>query len=164
VDLERFSTKELLLAAIRSEIESKIVYDRLANGVRNAFLKDRLLFIADEERKHREYLEGLYAETFKGEKLEVPMRSPVPLPEVKISMRYVPASTVMVQAMEAEKAASEFYKGLAPRFKGDDMTRSTIEYLSSMEMGHYRLLELEKERLDQEEVYEIEWELMHAGP
>ena len=67
-------------------------------------------------------------------------------------------------AMEAEKAASDFYLALAEMYKRDEETGKVLRYLSAMETGHYRLLEIEKEELDREGDYEIEWELMHIGP
>lgn len=163
MDLERYSMKDLLLSAIKGETESHSVYTQLADKVSNAFLKDRLRFLASEETKHREFLEGLYRELFSEYNIALPVRSPVPLPEVKVSGKHVMASDIMFQAMGAEKAASEFYGLLAERLQDEDKKR-TMHYLSSMEMGHYRLLELEREQLSATEDYEFEWEMMHAGP
>ncbi len=164
MDLQRYSLDELLKAAIKSEMESKAVYEYMAGKVPNAFLSDKLRFIANEEQKHREFLEEVYR-THLGKPVgELPMDSPVPLPGISISEPYVMASDVMYQAMEAEKGASDFYGSLAERFQGDEKTKETLIYLSKMEMGHYRLLEVEKEHLDSTENYEFEWEMMHAGP
>jgi len=33
-----------------------------------------------------------------------------------------------------------------------------------MEMGHYRLLELEKEQAEEFEKYDAEFDMMHVGP
>ncbi|MFW3145376.1 MAG: ferritin family protein [Thermoplasmatota archaeon] len=164
MDLEQFGLEELLLAAIKSEMESKAVYEHLARQVPNAYLSDKLRFIAREEQKHREFLEGVFKMQIQKPLGELPLSSPVPLPEVTVSQPYVPASEVIFQAMKAEEAASDFYRSLAERFQGDSETRETLIYLSQMEMGHYKLLEVEKAHLDSSEDYEVEWEMMHAGP
>ena len=44
MDLSPYDLDVLLLAAIKSEIESKIVYSKLAKKVKNALLKDKLEF------------------------------------------------------------------------------------------------------------------------
>ncbi|MBN1391049.1 MAG: ferritin family protein [Candidatus Thermoplasmatota archaeon] len=163
MDLDNYSLEELLLAAIKSEVESKDVYTRLAGKVDNAYLSDKLIFMAGEEQKHRDFLESVYRMKFRKD-ATLPVRSPVPLPEVNVKPGMVMASEVILQAMAAEKAASEFYGYMAGKHEFDDETKKTLNYLSSMEMGHYRLLELEKEQLNQQEEYEFEWEMMHAGP
>jgi len=162
MDLSNYSIGDLLLAAIKSEVESEAVYNQLASKVINGFLSDKLRFIASEEKKHKEFLESVYRMNIQKEPV-LPRSTPVPLPEISVSTPMVPASDIMFQAMNAEQAASEFYGSLAERFE-DQETRKMLQYLSQMEVGHYRLLELEKEQLDREEEYEIEWEMMHAGP
>ncbi|MGA1820049.1 MAG: ferritin family protein [Thermoplasmatota archaeon] len=162
MDLSRYSMEELLLAAIKSEVESAAVYNQLASKVTNGFLSDKLMFIAGEERKHQDFLESVYRMNVQKEPV-LPLSTPVPLPEISVSTPSVPPSEVMFQAMTAEQAASDFYASLAGMFE-DPETRRMLEYLSQMEIGHYKLLELEKEHLDREEEYEIEWEMMHAGP
>ncbi|MGA1848831.1 MAG: ferritin-like domain-containing protein [Thermoplasmatota archaeon] len=163
MELDNYSLEELLLAAIKSEVESKGVYTQLSKKVDNAYLSDKLLFIAAEEQKHRDFLESVYKMNFQKEAV-LPDSSPVPLPEVRVDQGMVMASEIMLQAMAAEEAASKFYGYLSGKHELDDETRKTLDYLSSMEMGHYRLLEIEKQQLDQQEEYEFEWEMMHAGP
>ncbi len=163
MDLGSYSKKEMMMAAIKSEIESRDVYLQLAGKVENGYLSDKLRFIAEEELKHRDYLESIYKMEFQEDVPELPENSPVPLPEVKVDRPYVQASDIMAQAMVAEKAASEFYISLSERFDEDDI-KNTLQYLSKMEIGHYKLLEIEKEYLESEEDYEVEWEMMHVGP
>lgn len=163
MNLEEYGMKELLLAAIKSEVESRDVYLQLASRVNNAFLSDKLRFIADEEEKHRDYLESIYKMELQETDIELPESSPVPLPEVKVDTPMVPASEVMGQAMKAEIAASDFYSSLTKRFQDQEVV-NTLNYLSKMEIGHYKLLEIEKEHLESQEDYEIEWDMMHIGP
>jgi len=53
MDLSGYTLEDLLLAAIKSEVESERIYSSLAGRVGNFFLKDRLNFLAGEERRHR---------------------------------------------------------------------------------------------------------------
>jgi rubrerythrin len=41
MDLRTFSEDELFLTAIRAEVDAKEIYSKLANGVKNAYLKDK---------------------------------------------------------------------------------------------------------------------------
>jgi rubrerythrin len=163
MDLEAYDKKEMMLAAIKSEIDSRDVYLQLAGKVDNGYLSDKLRYIAEEELKHRDYLESIYMMEFQENVPDLPRKSPVPLPEVKVDQPYIQASDIMAQAMVAEQAASDFYGSLSGRFEDEDI-KKTLTYLARMEIGHYRLLEIEKEYLESEEDYEIEWEMMHVGP
>jgi rubrerythrin len=154
--------EDLLLAAIKSEVDSEATYIKLANKVKNGFLSDKLMFIAKEENKHNEFLISVYKMNMQKEPI-LPDASPVPLPEVNVSSNMIPPSDIIFQAMKAEEAASEFYRAISERFE-DEETKKMLIYLADMEIGHYKLLELEKEQLDREEEYEIEWEMMHIGP
>jgi len=164
MDLDAFETEDLLLAALKSEIDARNIYLSVAEKAKSSYLKDRLRFIADEEKKHREFVEGIYRTHYPEKEMVVPDDSPVPLPEVRVDGRFVPVSEVLMKAMESETAASEFYLYLAGRYKDEDPTRKMLLYFSDMEKGHFNLLQQEKERIDLEEDYELEWGLMHAGP
>jgi rubrerythrin len=163
MDLEGYGMKELLLAAIKSEVESKEVYLQLSTKVNNAFLADKLRFIAEEEEKHRDYLESVFKMEVQDGDIVLPKESPVPLPEVKVDSPLVQASDIMGQAMEAELAASDFYGSLSKMFKDQEII-DTLNYLSKMEVGHYKLLEIEKDILESQEDFEVEWDMMHVGP
>jgi rubrerythrin len=162
MDISQYGLEDLLLAAIKSEVDSESIYRQLADKVNNGFLSDKLIFIAKEEMKHRDFLESVYKMNMQKDP-QLPDVSPVPLPEVQVSSNMVPPSEIIFQSMKAEEAASEFYASLSEKFE-DDETKKMLLYLSRMETGHYQLLELEKEQLDKEEEYEIEWEMMHIGP
>ena len=72
-------------------------------------------------------------------------------------------SHIFSQAMEAELAAYDFYRGIAGLY-ADEATRNMIYYVASMEMGHYRLLEIERENAERFEVFEVTWPDIHLGP
>ncbi len=163
MDLSKFSLKDLLLTAIKSEVDSRDIYLSLKSRVKNYVLKNKFDFLAQEEDKHRVFFENLYHQDFPGETIILPDKTPVPLPEIKISSENLPISEILEMAMEAEKNASEFYKSLMEKFQ-DEKIRKTLEYISTVEMSHYKILEVEREYAKKYEDYESEWPLFHVGP
>ena len=163
MDLQHFSVKTLLQAAIKSEIESEKVYTRLSERVKNAMLKDRLAFLASEERKHKSMLGSIFAARFPGKEINLPESSEVPLPRITISGELQPLSEIFRMAMEAEMAAYNFYTRLSERFTEIPL-RDVLLYTADMEMGHYRILELEKKNLDRFEEIDQYIPFIHLGP
>ncbi len=161
MDMDIYSLEDLLFAAIKSEIESKEVYKNLSAQVQNAFLKDKLAFLADEEEKHRKVIVSIFKKKFPDKEISLPQKSPVPLPQIKTDG---PVSEVFQSAMQAEKAAHDFYAALSEKFVNDTSLKRTMLYLAMMEMGHYKLLELEKDTMDRYEDYETTWPSIHLGP
>ncbi len=161
MDLHTYNLEELLLATLKSEVDSKEVYLKLADRIENAFLKDKLKFLAGEEEKHKTFVESLYAKEFPEKEILIPGKTPVPLPRIKIEG---PVSEVIGSAMEAETAAYDFYNLLSDRFPDNSAIKKTLVYLARMEMGHYKLLEIEKETIDKYEDYDTLWPMIHLGP
>ena len=164
MNLSKFSLEELVLAALKAEIDAENAYSILANRVKNALLKDRLKFLAEEEKKHEAFVRVIHKKTFPDKDLVVPAKSPVPLPEIKVANEMMRISEVLDSAMQAEKAAHEFYKKLAERFFDDKQIYGMLMYFSAMELGHYKLLEIEKTNADKFEEMEAIWPLIHVGP
>ena len=164
MDLSEFDEGTLLLAALRSEIDSKLVYQQVAVRVKNALLKDKLNFISAEEEKHRSVIEGVYRERFPNKEIAIPENSPVPLPEIRITNEMMPLSEVFSMAMNAETAAYEFYQQLAGLYEDDPRLNKMIAYIASMEMGHYKLLEIEKQNMERFEDFDVYLPHVHVGP
>ena len=164
MNIARYTLESLFLAALRSEVDSNAVYTALADRVRNAVLKDRLKFLAGEEEKHRAILEKAYSNNFPDKSLMIPEKSPVPLPEVNVSDESMRISEVLLAAMEAEKAAEEFYKEFSKRFDKGTELRKTLEYFAMMEEGHYEILNVERNNSLEFENYDEYWPMMHSGP
>ena len=163
MDLSSFDLEELFLAAIKSEIDSNKLYLKIAKKTKNGLLEDKLKFLADEEEKHRLFIEDIYRNYYPGNKIIIPKSSPVPIPETKIS-ESSPLSALLKEAMNAEQSASEFYKSLAGRFEQGSRLNNTLLYFSDMEMEHYRILEMEKESMERFEEGDVYWPMVHAGP
>jgi rubrerythrin len=164
MDFSEFALSDLLLAAVKSEIGSQEIYSRLALRVQNAFLQERLNFLALEEKKHQQALENIFHQRFSGRDIVIPARPVVPLPEIHFGDEMAPLSEIIAQAMKAEQAAHDFYLHLAERFGDDFEKKNLLLYFSMMEMGHYKLLDLEKSNLERLEEFGQEQEMIHLGP
>lgn len=163
INLNAFDLEELLLAAIKSEVDSNKFYSKLAKKTKNGLLKDKLEFLANEEEKHRSYIEEIYLNHFPENKMVLPKKSPVPLPEIEYSEK-ISMSKLLSMAMNAEKTANSFYKSLAGRFEEGTKIFNTLLYFADMEMGHYKILEMEKDSIERFEEADVYWPMVHAGP
>lgn len=163
MDLNKFELEDLILAAIKSEIESNEIYTKIAKKTKNDLLKDKLLFLANEEEKHRAFIENIYKSKYPDKELEIPEKTPVPLPKIEMT-EDTPLSKLLKQAMKAEETASEFYKHLANRFEKESKLYNTLMYFADMETGHYKILETEKHSMERYEEDDVYWPMIHAGP
>jgi len=87
----------------------------------------------------------------------------VPLPEVTYDEE-TPMSSLLAQAMNAEQIASEFYKSCSELFEDGSKIHNTLIYFSDMEMGHFKILEAEKESMERFEDADVYWPMVHVGP
>jgi rubrerythrin len=163
MDLTKYTLKDLLLAAMKSETDSKTIYMKLSKKVKNGLLKDKLQFLAKEEEKHRNVLEQIHKERFPQEKIVLPKKSIVPLPELTLT-EDTPISNILENAMHAEQNASDFYQGLSLRFTDNKKIANTLLYFSKMELEHYKILELEKENMENFEAADMYLPMIHVGP
>ncbi len=164
MDLRKYTLEDLLLAAMKSEIESTEVYTKIARQVKNGLLKDKLKFLASEEEKHKTFVEQLYKAKFPRKKILVPQTTPVPLPPFVIPDEDTALSTLIKRAMQAEKSAHEFYQGLSKQFTKEKKIHNTLSYFADMELQHYKILEIEKESMDRFEEADVYWDMVHVGP
>ena len=164
MELGHYSIEELLLTAIKSETEANKIYLTLAKHIKNGLLQDKFVFLAKEEEKHKAFIEEMYQNHFPGKKIVLPKKTLVPLPEIEGINENEPISKILLKAMEAEKAANDFYKSLASRFEEGSKINNTLLYFADMEMGHYKLLENEKESIERFEEADVYWPMVHVGP
>ena len=164
MDLKKFKLEDLLLAAMKSEVESNAVYTKIAQNIKNGLLKDKLEFLAKEEEKHRLFIEQVYKKKFPKNLIMLPGTTPVPLPELRIPEEDAPLGSVLLSAMNVEQAAYDFYKALSKLFADDPMIRNTLTYFADMELAHYKILEIEKQSMDRFEEADVYWPMVHAGP
>jgi rubrerythrin len=127
-------------------------------------LKERLTFLANEEEKHRKFFSALYNENYPGKKIVLPAKSPVPLPQITIDSDTMPISKVLEGAMQAEQIAHDFYIGISERFEKKPDVKNMLLYIAAMEMGHFKIIEIERENAEKFEGYNLDYPLMHVGP
>jgi len=163
MDLSGFKLEDLLLAAVKSEADSKKLYSKMIKKTKNGLLKDKLGFLAEEEEKHRSFIEEIYKNHFPGKEIILPDKSPVPLPDLEVS-KDTPLSKLLKNAMDAEKSACDFYKSLSHRFEAGSKINNTLLYFADMELGHYKILEMEKQSMERFEEADIYWPMVHVGP
>ena len=96
MDLSSFELDELFLAAIKSELESNKLYKKMAKKTKNGLLEDKLKFLANEEEKHRLFIEDIYRNHYPENKIVIPKISPVPLPEICISVIALPLNSAPI--------------------------------------------------------------------
>lgn len=164
MDLSDFSLREILQSALKSEVDSREVYLKLAERVDNYVLKDRLNFLADEEKKHRKFIQSFYNKKFPGEEVELPEETPVPLPKVDVEDEGSKLRDLLYQAMQAEKATQDFYNDLSDYYQEEKSVKDMLKYLASMEMSHYYILKAERDNIDMFEEYGTDWPFIHIGP
>ncbi len=141
INLARTSLKTLLGLAIRAEIDSHNVYQRLARRLKNPLLREKIRILAFEEKKHEKALKNLFAASYPKEKLLIPPKTEEKLlPSVVIK----PSSSLvdlLEQAMKAERSAETFYARLSRRIKGEK--KRLLQYLSRVEKSHFLMLQSE---------------------
>ena len=163
MNLGSFKLEDLLLAAIKSEVVSNKLYSKMAKKTKNGLLEDKLKFLAVEEEKHRVFIEEIYMNHFPNKTIKLPDKTPVPLPEIEYN-EDTPMSILLKQAMDAEQSASKFYKSLAGYFEEDSKIHNTLLYFADMEIGHFKILQTEKESMERFEEGDVYWPMVHAGP
>jgi len=164
MNLNQYRLEDCLLTAMKSEIDSRVFYMKLAKKVKNYLLKDKLNFLADEEEKHKLFIEEIWKNHFPDEKIIMPEQCVIPLPEVTITDEDIPLSKLLLQAMEAEKTAQDFYNSLSQRFIENSKIYNTLIYFADMENQHYKILEMEKDSMERFEEADVYWPMVHVGP
>ncbi|MGC8565342.1 MAG: ferritin family protein [Thermoplasmata archaeon] len=153
--------KRLLEMALRSEIDSRDIYQKASTMTKNALLKEKFNFLSGEEAKHKILIENIIKMKFPNEEIEIPESTEVPLPRITVSEKD-PISKLLTQAMDAEKETSKFYANIAKQL--DEENASLMQYLSSIEMSHYYFLQAERNLILKFENYDQYFEMMHVGP
>jgi rubrerythrin len=137
--------EEIINFAIDKEREAITFYQDLAKKVENPIMRDTVLSMADEERKHEKMLKGLTPKKLKF------VREPSQ-PDLKIS-NYLVQTTIspdmsyqelLVIAMKREENSHALYSDLEQR-ASDDATRKIFTLLKGEELKHKARLEKEYE-------------------
>ena len=151
IDVSTGSVKDLLGYSIRAEMDSNKVYSELADRVSNPLLKEKFRWLAFEENKHKEILMKLHTALFPNQAIQIPED---PSKDLFKPIDVAPSTSltdILLQAMEAEKFAEDFYASLADRV--EDGQKRLLHYLSKVEHSHYLMLKTEYDAVQDFEDY-----------
>jgi rubrerythrin len=135
------SLEDLFAMAIKAEIEAQEVYSNIANLTKNFVLKEKMQFLAGEEKKHEAILRGLFRQKFASKEPVLPSETMAPVPAWKPD-EGTAISDVLKAAMQTELDSNIFYNEMARRVD-EPAEKAMLKYLAAMEQTHYHLLEVE---------------------
>jgi rubrerythrin len=160
------SVEKALSMAIQSEIDSKAVYEKLRGMVKNFILKEKLVFLSNEEEKHERLLTAIFLKLNPGKTISKQEKSLMP----RLSIALAEENSVidlLELSMEAEKVAEEFYDQLADEVE-ERGVQDILRYLASVEHGHHFLIKGEYELCLKDEAYmdreDFQYDMVHIGP
>jgi len=133
--------KDVIKFAMANEVEARKFYADAADKLRDPNLKKMFGQFAEEEKKHREILKGIYISILIGEyfdeKMDYKVAETVDVPELSIDMK--PADAIAL-AMKKEEEAMVQYTELAEECP-DAKKKKIFLDLAAMERGHKRKME-----------------------
>jgi len=138
--------EEIIRFAIDKERDSVNFYQDLAKKVEDPVLKDQILKMADEERKHEKLLMNLSPKQLA--MVQQPAQDDIKLSNYMDDINARPDMTyreLLIIAMKREQMAYDFYAELELR-ASDDATRKVFTLLKGEELRHKRQIEEEYEK------------------
>jgi rubrerythrin len=133
--------KKIIATAIDREVESYTFYRGIADKVKDKVLKDLFAELAGEEKKHREFLQGMLTKDITKMKFDAShdykVADALPSPTLSVSMKPIEG---IVVAIKKELEAMQMYTQLAALAK-DNETQLLFSQLANMERGHKARLE-----------------------
>ena len=151
IDVSTASLKDLLGYAIRAEMDSNKAYTDLAERVSNPLLKEKFRWLAFEENKHKEILMNLHGALLPNQTILIPDEPSQDLFKPVIVSPSSSLVEILLQTMDAEKFAEEFYANLAERVEAGQ--KRLLHYLSKVEHSHYLMLKTEYDAVQDFEDY-----------
>jgi len=141
-DFENITALEALGIAIRSEIDAQNVFKDLAELCENDLLKERLLNMAKEEKKHQIIFERMYKSMFPEVDLVLPVSMLSPKAIDTKHRRKLGIKDVLLLAIEEEKRTFEYYDNFSKKVK-DISGQRMFKFIADMEYKHQMVLEAE---------------------
>ena len=133
--------KKIISMAIDREVEAYTFYRGIADKVKSPALKSLFAELAGEEKKHREFLQGMLAKDISKMKFDpshdYKVADILPSPALSIDMKPIEG---IVVAIKKELEAMQMYTQLANLAK-DNETQLLFSQLANMERGHKARLE-----------------------
>jgi rubrerythrin len=132
--------KKIIKFAVANEIEAYEFYKGVSDKVKDAGLKRTFADLAEEEAKHRKFLEGLTsgkAQMHFDESKDYKVAESIEKPKLSLSMK--PADAIAL-AVKNEEEAMDMYKKMA-ECSTDAEQKKMFQSLANMEQGHKVKLE-----------------------
>jgi len=166
LDLSSMTIEKALLIALASEKEAEAVYKKLHRLVNNFVLKEKLKFLMKEEKNHYKLLLELAKKIVPD--LDTKRKEKSLLPKLTLSLSEDSSVPDLLElAVESEQISESFYDQLAQEIEERSL-REILNYLASMEHGHYFLLKGELELCLRDEQYynrgDFQYDMVHIGP
>jgi len=141
--MEHKAFEEIILFAIRKEVEAATLYRTYSNLAKNQNVKQMFLSLEVEEQKHKKILEGFNREDLSAYRLEK-------VPALKISDYYLEQDyspemsyqEALILAIKREEKSVKLYQDLANVAKDPEL-KKTFEALTQEETKHKLKLETE---------------------
>jgi rubrerythrin len=138
------SALEALSVAIYNEQSAFDFYTKLSDTIKNQSGKEKFKFLASDEKRHRELLEGYYQKISGGKGFPF---DPDKVKTVNVDVRdNATASEALDVGIKAEKEAYEFYSKSAEEAK-DHEAKKMFLMLAEQEDRHFNILMAEKQAL-----------------
>ena len=133
--------KKIIATAIDREVEAYTFYRGIADKVKDSALKSLFAELAGEEKKHREFLQGMLTKDISKMKFDpshdYKVADTLPSPALSVDMK--PLEGIVV-SIKKELEAMQMYTQLANLAK-DTETQLLFSQLANMERGHKARLE-----------------------
>ncbi|MCK9299138.1 ferritin family protein [Methanoculleus sp. YWC-01] len=133
--------QKIITNAIDSEVESYTFYRSVADRVKDANLKTLFLDLAEDEKGHREYLQGLLLRDVNQMHFvaarDYKITDSIEEPELSVDMKPLDG---LVLAIKKELQAAQMYTQLAAA-SADAEQQTVFVQLANMEKGHKARLE-----------------------
>lgn len=135
------SPLQILEMGIYNEASARDFYLSVGETIKNISGKEKFELLANDEKRHREILEGWYKKESGGK--DFPF-DPEKVKKIKVEVKdHTSAFAAIDLALEAERQAYLFYKEAGKRTK-DEKGREIFEKLAEEEDGHYQKLSAER--------------------
>jgi rubrerythrin len=133
--------KKIISDAINKEVEAYTFYRGIADKVKDEALKSLFAELAGEEKKHREFLQGMLTKDVSKMKFDAShdykVADALPAPPLSVSMKPIEG---IVVAIKKELEAMQMYSQMA-KLATDNETQLLFSQLANMERGHKARLE-----------------------
>ena len=133
--------KKIISLAIDREVEAYTFYKTVADKVKDKALKDLFVELAGEEKKHREFLQGLLSKDISKMKFtaghDYKVGDALPSPKLTADLKSLDG---LVLAIKKELEAMQMYTQLAAAAQ-DSEVQMLFTQLANMERGHKARLE-----------------------